>query len=381
LCAVVLWQVASGESGSAASTGASAQTPAVAAASATPDVAWLPFDPRTPPAAGSAGADPSEAVAAATATATARPTARQTARPTPKDRPFAVDPALVLAKNEGRVTVDAAGLVEISSVALQPPAYATAASLPTAWSGLIQEPPTSGKDDKGAAFVDYNYKLLCGPGTAAVVLFYFPASHAAVTTRSTVFREPVDLGRYRYAATYWKAQDAGGNGRGMIAYLAAVEWPAPDKGLSWWSRPGIIRWATHPATYVENLVDALNWEASGRTRLNYFYVSVPASSLTASALLDHVHTDIGMGLPVAVATRTSDGIHSLPAWRLKSRRSAGNHFITIVGYDDNAGTYTVIDTCGLTCNDRNVRGGVETMTQQAVYALIEAESDNDGIIW
>jgi hypothetical protein len=40
-----------------------------------------------------------------------------------------------------------------------------------------------------------------------------------------------------------------------------------------------------------------------------------------------------------------------------------------------------MDTCGTTCNDQNVRAGVKTMSQAALYALIVAESDNDGVIW
>src|ERR1700690_3844374 len=200
LCVVVLWQVAASEAGSTASARPAAQSPSsFVVAAATPDVAFVPSDAGTP-SAGPVGADPSELVDAATAAAaTAAATTRPTVRPTPRDHPWTADPALILAKNEGRVSVDAAGLVEISTAAPQPRTYATAAVLPTVWSGFIQEPPTSGRDDSGAAYVDYNYKLLCGPGTAAVVLYYFPASHVAVTTRSATFREPVNLGRYRYA--------------------------------------------------------------------------------------------------------------------------------------------------------------------------------------
>jgi hypothetical protein len=215
-----------------------------------------------------------------------------------------------------------------------------------------------------------------------VVLYYWPASRSAVTTRSGYFIEPVNLGTNRYARTYWKAQDERGYARGMILYLAVAEWPAPDRNQTWWSRPGLMNWDSHPpSTYVQNLVDGINWEASGGSRLNYFYVIVPASQLTAAALLDHVHADIAMGVPVVIAARTSDGTHSLPFWRVKSAASAVNHFVTVVGYDDAAGTYAVMDTCGVTCNDRNMRAGVRTMSQSALFALIQAEPDDDGIMW
>jgi hypothetical protein len=278
--------------------------------------------------------------------------------------------------------VDPQGRVSILTAAPVPPAYAAALSLDTSWSGLIQEPPRAGYDDNGVSYTDFNYALFCGAGTGAVVLYYWPASSAAVTTKSGSFAEPVNLGTSHYSSTYWKAQDGGGYARGMILYLAEVEWPALDAGLSWWSKPGLMNWSAHPpSTDVANLIDAINWEASGRTRLDYFYAAVPASQLTAVALLDHVHADISMGVPVVVAARTSDGKSSLPFWNVKTVRSAVNHFVTVVGYDDTAGTYAVMDTCGVACNDQNARGGVRSISQAALFALIAAESDNDGIMW
>ena len=378
LCVVVVWQVASGSGAPPAPTGSASATSRIALASPTPDPSSGPFGSASASAGATAGASATPvAMPAAVATATKRPTPG----PTQTEHPWAADPNLVLAKSSGRVTVDASGRVTILATPPPTPVYPTAKQLPTSWSGLIQEPPKTGRDDKGVAFTDYNYILFCGPGTGTVVLYYWPSATGTVTTKSGTFREPVNLGANRYVSTYWKAQDAGGYGRGMIAYLAEVEWPAPDKGLSWWSRPGVMRWGSHPATYVENLVDAINWEASGHTALNYFYLIVHASDLTAAALLDHVHADINMGVPVVIAARTSDGANSLPFWKVKSKKSAGNHFVSVVGYDDSAGTYSVMDTCGLTCNDRNVRAGMKTMSQQALYALIVAESDNDGIMW
>jgi hypothetical protein len=331
-------------------------------------------------------ADPTAALTAvpssAPPTGTRRPTARPTAVPARTDRPWSQDPSLLQAKSEGRVVVDAQGRVVILSAAPAPPIHAAARSLDTTWSGLIQEPPRTGHDDNGVSYTDLNYLLFCGAGTGAVVLYYWPASTAAVTTKAGSFAEPVNLGTGHYANTYWKAEGGDGYGRGMILYLAEVEWPAPDGGLSWWSKPGLMNWSAHPpSTDVANLIDAINWEASGRSRLNYFYVAVPAAQLTAAALLDHVHADISMGVPVVVAARTSDGKSSLPYWSVKARGSAVNHFVTVVGYDDTAGTYAVMDTCGVTCNDQNARGGVRSISQASLFALIRAESDNDGIMW
>ena len=284
------------------------------------------------------------------------------------------------AKAAGRVVIDSSGKVVVLSSAPPSPVYPAKAALDTSWSGQIQEPPRIGKDDRGVAYRDDNYIRFCGPGTATVVLYYWAASKGNVKTMSGTFKEPVNLGPGKYASTYWNAEDAGGYGRGMLMYLGEVLWPTPDKALSWWSHPGIMRWTvSKPDTYVENLVDGINWEASGRSRVNYFYSIVPASQLTATALVAHVHSDINMGVPVVIAARTSDGTNRLPAWRLRS--NGPNHFVSVVGYDDAAGTYAVMDTCGLRCNDRNMRVGVRNMSQAALYALIRAESDNDGIMW
>jgi hypothetical protein len=40
-----------------------------------------------------------------------------------------------------------------------------------------------------------------------------------------------------------------------------------------------------------------------------------------------------------------------------------------------------MDTCGVTCNDRNLRSGVRSMSQSALFSLIQAEPDDDGIMW
>jgi hypothetical protein len=388
LVGVVLWQLPGALGGPGASPSR------VASADQSPSGIGLSAATPTPSAIASAtasGVDPTATAAVLspdvgpTATATPRPnptrTPSPTVGPTRTDRPWQPDPILTQAKNEGRVTVDSGGHVVILGAAPPPPTYPAAASLNTSWSGLIQEPPRTGTDDKGHAYTDYNYSSFCGAGTGAVVLYYWPAARSAVTTKAGTFVEPVNLGANRYASTYWNAQDAGGYGRGMIMYLAEVEWPPLDQGLSWWANPGVMRWETNPSTYVENLVDAINWEASAGAALNYFYVIVPASGLTATALRDHVHADIAMGVPVVIAARTSDGTNSLPFWNVKSTRSAVNHFVTVVGYDDTAGTYSVMDTCGVTCNDRTVRSGVGSIGQDALFSLIGAESDNDGIMW
>jgi hypothetical protein len=370
LAAVLVWQVPGALSGPVATPDAT--SPGIAVGS-------------PPPATQTPTAAPTDTAAAtSTAISTPRPTAPPTNPPIipAAGASWQPDDVLIQAKNEGRVVRDSAGHVAILSAAPGPRDYPVSVQLDTRWTELMQEPPRTGVDDKGVAYTDYNYSLFCGAGAAAVVLYYWPATKSAVTTKAGTFQEPVDLGTNRFAKTYWKATDAGGYGRGMILNLAESLWPTPDRNQYWWPQPGLMMWAAHPpSTNVQNLVDGINWEASGGTRLNYFYVIVFASDLTASALLDHVHADIAMGVPVVIAARTSDGKNSLPFWSVKPTKSAVNHFVTVVGYDDAAKTYSVMDTCGKTCNDRNVRSGVRTMSQAGLFSLIQAESDNDGIMW
>ena len=343
LAAVLVWQVTGALSGPAANP--SGTPPAIALGS--------------PPPATQTTATPTDTP---TATPIPTPTPNPTAPPTnPPIIPVAgaswqPDGFLVQAKREGRVIRDSAGHVAILPAAPAQRDYPVSARLDTRWTGLMQEPPRIGVDDKGTPYTDYNYSLFCGAGTAAVILYYWPVTKSAVTTKTGSFQEPVDLGTNRFAKTYWKATDAGGYGRGMILYLAESLWPSPDRNQYWWPQPGLMMWAAHPpSTNVQNL--------------------------TAAALLDHVHADIAMGVPVVIAARTSDGKNSLPFWSVKSTKLAVNHFVTVVGYDDTAKTYSVMDTCGTTCNDRNMRSGVRTMSQAGLFSLIQAESDNDGIMW
>jgi hypothetical protein len=370
-----------GSAGSAGSAGSSVGSGVPGSGQATLSAAVRSSDWTTQPPA--TGISSPEAGSTPSARTTLSPT------PTPKLAPpgptpgasWQQDSSFIAAKMGGRVARDSNGGVVVLTRAPEL-TFPQAATLVTSWSGQIQEPPRTGKDDRGVAYTDYNYSGFCGAGAAVVTLYYWPASHGAVTTRSGTFVEPVNLGTNRHATTYWKAEGAGGYARGMILSLAEEEWPTPDHGLPWWPLPGLMNWsASPPSTNVANLTDAVNWEASGGSRLAYFYVAVRAAEMDQTDLRAFVHLDIHYGVPVIVAARTSDGTYALPYWNVKSTSSAVNHFVTIVGYDDTAGTYSVMDTCGTTCNDKNARAGVKTMSQAAVYALIVAESDNDGVIW
>ena len=297
------------------------------------------------------------------------------------------DPAFVALKDAGRIGRRADG----SFGALAPlpitlgklsharkMSNATSARLPTDWTGRVWEPKGSGGvDDRGHAYTDPNYWNFCAPGAAVVAMYYFANSYPLATgIAAGTYTEPRNNGHQ--ATTYWTATDSSSNGRGALMWMA--EYVKPPVSYSWPLR-GMVNWSTPypPSTPVNRLRDALNWEASGRTRLNYFYVQAPASTLTRAMLQSDVRSDLGVArVPVIANVRTGNGTVSLPAWRTTG---GVNHSIAIVGYDNIASTYTFVDTCGPGCNNTGRAAGVYTVSQATMWALLLAETDNDGILW
>jgi hypothetical protein len=106
---------------------------------------------------------------------------------------------------------------------------------------------------------------------------------------------------------------------------------------------------------------------------------VPTSSLTKADFHSHVVSDITQTVPVLVAARTSNGTQHLPHWTAGGSKII--HQIAVVGYNDTAGTYSVMDTCGPGCNSSGLAAGVRTIDQDDLWTLIQAETDDDGIIW
>ena len=76
--------------------------------------------------------------------------------------------------------------------------------------------------------------------------------------------------------------------------------------------------------------------------------------------------------------RTSNGTQHLPQWSASGSKI--NHQIALVGYNDTAGTYSVMDTCGPGCNSSGLAAAVRTINQDYLWTLIHAETDDDGII-
>jgi hypothetical protein len=96
-----------------------------------------------------------------------------------------------------------------------------------------------------------------------------------------------------------------------------------------------------------------------------FYQTVGAGGLTSATLHHDVTRDIWGGHAVFADVDTT----YLPNWS----RSLG-HSIAIVSYDDSAGTYAYVDTCGHRCNGstQSTDGGVWHVSQSRMYQAIVA---------
>lgn len=230
-----------------------------------------------------------------------------------------------------------------------PPAAHT---LDTSVVAAIVEPPGSGDDSHGTYYVDSNYWNFCSPGAATAVLSTFGAH--VTTWPAGYFTEP--YGPHK-STTYWTASE----GRAYLLHIAMQSKP-PN-----FSSPGLADFNSYP-THGGSLTDArdvINWEASGHSASysEFFYQVVSASGLASATLHHDVKRDIWGGHAVYVTVNTA----YLPNWS----RSLG-HAIAIVGYDDTAGTYAYVDTCGKRCNGsvQSTNGGVWHISQSRMYEAI-----------
>ena len=284
----------------------------------------------------------------------------------------AQDPAWLAAKAAHRLRLTPDGAVPVAAEA-PVPVVPIARRLATSDTGLIVEPPGSGRDDRSVSYVDANYWNFCAPGAATVAAYYFGASR--VTARPAAFYvEPT--GPYRLR-TYWASADTvsgyATKGRSYLMYMAE------QVAVPTWIVPGIDIFTSYPSPGATNpdTRDALNWEISGHAAgwANWYYVVQPTSGTRWSEAQLHadIAWDIGNdGRAVVAAANTA----YLPNWN----RSLG-HAIAIVGYDDTAKTYTYLDTCGRACNGspNSRNGGIYTVGQHALYLAIA--SWGTGYIW
>jgi hypothetical protein len=233
-----------------------------------------------------------------------------------------------------------------------PPAH----TLPTATVKRIVEPPGSGNDDHGHAYSDQNYWNFCGPGAATAVLAFF-SSHVT-TWPAGSFSEPYGP---HTSTTYWASSDSGAVGRAYLMHIALQVKPPT------FSTAGLASFTYYPThgTQLANARDVLNWEASGHASgwSTFFYQDVAASGLSATTLHHDITRDISGGHAVFADVDTG----YLPNWS----RSLG-HSIAIIGYDDTAGTYAYVDTCGTRCNGsaQATNGGVHHVAQSRMHTAI-----------
>jgi len=219
----------------------------------------------------------------------------------------------------------------------------------------IVEPQGAGHDDKGTSYTDRNYWNFCGPGSVTAALEYF-TSHVK-TWPAGYFEEPYGPHTSR---TYWTSSD---RGRAYLMHIAMQVKP-PN-----FTSAGLASFHQYPSsgTGLGDTRDVLNWEASGHSASydSFFYKVVPASGLTSATLHADIARDIYGGHAVVAAVDTA----YLPNWN----HSVG-HSIAIVGYDDAAGTYAYVDTCGQACNGspNATTGGVWHVAQSQMLKGIHA---------
>jgi hypothetical protein len=340
----------------------------------------------------------------------------------PTDPAFAVDPRRPLPvqtndwlnmKAAGRIAL-VAGKIAVLDPNVSPmtnpftgAVLPSAFTLETSWTRWVVEPTGSGTDEKGNRYSDLSYWNLCGPGASTVALYYWQqlTGHPDVTGTAGYFLDPyagegvswpspgpsvASSGTTRLG-TYWSGSDRIGgfsaHGRGFILYMATVTQPPG------WQSPGIAVFANSNGAALyptrgaprTNIQAGLNWEISGHAEETWataWYASVIRPDPTlAQDLQSAVTLDVGRdGVPVIAALDTFD----LPNWQDGAATPHTRHAVAIVGYDNAASppTYTYIDTCGRSCNNRggNQNGQLHVIAQSRMVLAIQ-DKVGSGFVW
>jgi hypothetical protein len=226
----------------------------------------------------------------------------------------------------------------------------------------IVEPPGDGHDDHGTYYSDQNYWNFCSPGAVTAALSYFTSNVTAYP--AGYVHEP--YGPHE-STTYWASSDSvDGYATVGRAYLMHIALAVKPPNFTSAGLPSFGTYPTHGSSLHDSR-DVLNWEASGHSSSwsTFFYQDVSASGLSSATLHHDITRDIWGGHAVFADVNTA----YLPNWS----RGLG-HSIAIVGYDDTAGTYTYVDTCGHRCNgsSQSTNGGVWHVSQSRMYSAILA---------
>ncbi|HEY5487988.1 MAG TPA: hypothetical protein VIK06_10090 [Candidatus Limnocylindrales bacterium] len=309
--------------------------------------------------------------------------------------------------HDGRIGLLDAGSNPLVSASGAP--VAAARTLDFGWTRWVIEPPGSGVDAKGNRYSDQSYWNLCGPGTMTAALYYWQqlTGRPNVTGTAGYFLDPyaaeavawpaagpsfaIPAGAIQPLGTYWSGTDTASgyraNGRGYMMYLAMAAQPPG------WASTGIDVFTDqkgHPlyptrGASPRSILMAINWEVSGHDPSGWadaWYTSVTNVDPTlARDLQMAVMLDVGRdGVPVIAAVDSFE----LPNWQAGPATPHIQHGVTIVGYDNaaNPPTYTYIDTCGRSCDNRggNQNGQIHVITQAAMVRAIR-DSGGSGFVW
>lgn len=213
-------------------------------------------------------------------------------------------------------------------------------------------PNTPNYDDASKPYKDQNFYDLCGPGAADVALWYWPSppNFDNSTTTDPLTGTP----------TTWDATDPYGGVTRARGYMAELAWkinPGNRGGAL-----GLMQGGT--GTADSRMRDGLNWEASGENPSGWVYYFYIINSGSSSTLHSAVQSDIGSSnVPLVLLVNAA----LLPNWPYGTTNPT-NHYITIVGYNDNTGQYAYTDTCGnSTYCGSNHDGGVNVASQSTIY--------------
>jgi hypothetical protein len=279
-------------------------------------------------------------------------------------------------------------------------------TLDLGWTRWVVEPFGYGHDAKGNYYSNKSYWNLCGDGAMTVALWYWQqlTGRPDVTGTAGYFLDPyaseavpwpasgpnVPVSKGTRIGTYWSGSDAvsgfTAHGRGFIMYLSMSARPATwqSNGFAVFAKNGKALYPTL-GTPRTNIQAGLNWEVSGHDAASWpeaYYASVIRPDptlerdLTAAVMLD-VGRD---GVPVIGAVDT----FNLPNWQNGKATPHIRHAIAIVGYDNtsNPPTFTYLDTCGRSCNNRggNQNGQIHRIAQSQMVLAIK-NTVGSGFVW
>lgn len=220
-------------------------------------------------------------------------------------------------------------------------------------------PNTSYNDDLNHYYgSDLDFFGFCGPGAADNALYYWPNPPNLIS--NYYVQDP----GHTSTSTSWTSERM----RGYMTDLAwQIQWPG-------WPHAGMMDHSTYSTlgTSLYGMVDGLNWEASGRNSSDwqtYFYViqwngnMSGSNPVPASTFLADIESDTSFNNVPVVAEVNAQMMRN---WNNNGGETY--HFITIIGYDNNAGKYYYTDTCANStgCGSK-YDGGVQWDYQSNVY--------------